>query len=70
MLKTPLIIFHNRQTKISLGSKILINSVTIEQVSFTKFVGVIINENLTWSNHISAIIAKISKDISVIRRVT
>ena len=44
------IILHNRQKKIPLGSKMLVNSVTIEQVSFTKFLGVIINENLTWSS--------------------
>ena len=57
--KTHYIIFHNRQKKIPLGS-----SVSIEQVSFTKFLGVIINENLTWS-----IIRKISKNLGVIRRV-
>ena len=33
--KKHYIIFHDRQKKIPLGSKILINSVTIEQVSFT-----------------------------------
>ena len=69
MLKTHYIIFHKRQKKIPLGSKILINSVTIERASFTRFLCVIINENLTWSNHISAIIAEISKNLGVIRRV-
>ena len=44
--KTHYIIFHNRQKKIPLGSKIVINSVTNEPVSFTKFLGVIINDNL------------------------
>ena len=67
--KTIYIILHNRQKKIPIGSKILINNVTIEKVFFTKFLGVIINENLTWSNHISAIIAKISKNVGIIRRV-
>ena len=67
--KTHYNIFRNRQKKIPLGVKIQINSVTIEQVSFTKFLGVVNNENLTWSNHISAIIAKISKNLGVIRQV-
>ena len=67
--KTHCIIFHNRQKKIHLGSKIFINSVIIEQVSFTKFLGVRINENLNWSNQISAIIAKISKNLGIIWRV-
>ena len=63
------IIFHNRQRKMHIRSKIVINYVTIMHVSFTKFLGVIIYENLTWSNHISAIIAKITKNLGVIRRV-
>ena len=61
---------NHRQKTILLGSKILINSVNIEQDSFTTFLGVIINEHLTWSNHISAIIAKISINLVVIRRVS
>ena len=61
--------FHTKQKKIPLESKIQINSVIIEQVSFTKFLGVINTENMTWSNHISAFIDKISKNLGVIRRV-
>ena len=47
MLKSHYIIFHNRQKKIPIRAKIQINSVIIEQVFFTKFLGVIITENLT-----------------------
>ena len=33
----------------------------IEQVKYTKFLGVIIDDNLDWSNHISYINSKIAK---------
>ena len=38
-------------------------------VSYTKFVGVLINDNLTWSDHISILISKVSKNVGVVRRI-
>ena len=68
--KTHFILFRNRQKKIESSVKLKINGNEIEQVEFTKFLGVIINENLTWSNHILSLISKVSKNIGVIRRVS
>ena len=48
----------------------LINGIAVKQVSYTKFLGVLIIENLTWSNHITTRITKVSKNIGVIRRVS
>ena len=42
---------------------VLIDNIVIDQVDNTKFVGVIINANLTWHDHIKAISSKISKSI-------
>ena len=38
----------------------------IEQVKHTKFFGVIFDDNLDWSNHISYINSKIAKGIGII----
>ena len=38
--------------KIKLSFKKYIGNISVEQVAETKFVGVIINENLTWGNHV------------------
>ena len=38
-----------------------INNVPIEQVRHTKFLGVIFDDNLDWSNHICYINTKIAK---------
>jgi hypothetical protein len=68
--KTHFILFHNRQRKIVSDVQVRINGKVIEQVLFTKFLGVLINENLTWSNHITSLLTKVSKNIGVIRRVS
>ena len=43
-----------------------INNVSIQQVDNTKFLGVIIDADLNWSNHISYIKPKIAKGIGII----
>ena len=43
-----------------------INNVPIEQVRHTKFLDVIFDDNLDWSNHISYINTKIAKGIGII----
>ena len=48
--------------------KLCINKVPIQQVGNTKFLGVIIDNNLNWSNHISYINSKIAKGIGIICR--
>ena len=45
-----------------------INNVPIEQVRCTKFLGVIFDDNLDWSDHISYINTKIVKGIGIICR--
>ena len=45
--KTNYIIFKSNQKLINYKLNIKLDNIEIEQVSFTKFLGVIINENLT-----------------------
>ena len=46
--------------------KLCINNVPIQEVENTKFLGVIIDDDLNWSNHISYINSKIAKGIGFI----
>ena len=48
--------------------KLCINKVPIQQVDNTKFLEVIIDDNLNWSNHISYINSKIAKGIVILCR--
>ena len=45
---------------------IVLNGTNIEQVTHTKFLGVTIDENLTWREHVKMVETKLSKRIAVL----
>ena len=53
--KTHFMVFHRAKHKLN-NISISFNSVPIEQVNHTKFLGVVIDSKLDWSNHISYIL--------------
>ena len=64
--KTKFILFFPPRKKISeTNIRISINGNNISRVSNTKFLGVIINENLCWKPHITSICSKASKIIGI-----
>jgi len=46
---------------------IVIDGININQVNNTEFLGLYIDESLTWVNHIAHISSKISKNIGIIK---
>jgi len=46
-----------------------IDNLCIDWVTHTKFLGVIINEKLSWENHIQLINNKVSKSIGILRQI-
>ena len=67
LLKTQYMVFHRAKHK-HMDIKLCINKVPIQQVDNTTFLGVIIEADLNWSNHISYINSKIAKVIGIICR--
>jgi len=67
--KTKYILFtlHNNIRNTPL--EIAIKGTNIERTSHIKFLGVTVDETLTWESHISNIASKISKSIGIIRKV-
>ena len=59
--KTHFIIFKSRGKKLNQNVKITINNQDIEQVKYTKFLGLYIDEEFTWKYHIDQVATKISK---------
>ena len=51
--KTNYILFHSHQKKLLTQIKLTIDNIPIEQTDKTKFLGIIINQNLTSTDHIS-----------------
>ena len=65
LLKTHYMVFYRAKHK-HMDAKLCINKVPIQQVDNTTFLGVIIDDNPNWSNHISYINSNIAKGIGII----
>ena len=63
--KTNVIMFTNKK-QLRPTVNIILNGKNIEQVSHTKFFGVIIDENLTWREQIKTVETKVSKSIGIL----
>ena len=63
--KTNLIIFNNKKQHRT-DVHIVLNGANIEQATHTTFLGVTIDENLTWREHIKMVETKVSKSIAVL----
>ena len=46
--------------------KLMINNCEINRVDFMKFLGVLIHENITWSEHIKHVQTKVSKNLGLL----
>ena len=60
--------FNERNIKIPLNLKLNIDNEDVEQVQYTNFLGVIIDNKLTWEKHIDSLSKKISTNIGIIRK--
>ena len=67
--KTHYIIFCSKNMRATNSLPIKIDNIQVQQVYSTKFLGVIINQSLTWTNHISLINQKVAKNIGIIKRI-
>ena len=65
--KTKFMIFHNYQTIISENDipRLEINNIPIERVKEFNFLGLTINENMSWSSHSLKVANKISRTLGV-----
>ena len=69
LAKTYFMIFHkSRHKETSNNLKLELNGKCIEEVQEIKFLGVVIDNDLSWQSHISYIKTKISKSLGVIYR--
>src|SRR6218665_3916859 len=68
--KTNFIIFKSHRKNMPLVNQmsLVINGVPITQVITTKFLGVYVDQHLTWKEHIKNIANKIAKNVGIIAR--
>ena len=65
--KTKCLHFHKPQRKLT-PLRLNINNTIIEKVDSFNYLGIILNENLTWKNHIEMVANKIAKVTGVLNR--
>ena len=66
--KSIFVIFHSHKKKVNHNLKISINDVALEQKQNTKYLGIIMDSNLNWKNHVHQISAKVSKRIGILSK--
>jgi len=66
--KSNFVIFHSPQKKITHHINLTLNNCILKQVTATKYLGVMIDENLNWKSHVSQIENKIKRGVGVICR--
>ena len=66
--KTKYVVFHTVHNKPPSDFTIVLNNTVLERVQSTKFLGVYIQENLTWNIHTNYIANKISKTNGILAR--
>ena len=64
--KTNFVIFRTQQKKVDHNVTIILNRKAIEQKRYVKYLGLLVDEHLTWKEHINAISKKMSRSIGII----
>ena len=66
LTKTHFIIFKRARTKVNINKILMVNNFEISKVRVTKFLGIMIDEHLYFTDHIQYIKGKISRGIGII----
>ena len=67
--KTNYMLFHSKQSKSKIPHilpDLVMDNIKLERKNVTKFLGVLVDENLSWENHIDSINTKISKSKGIL----
>ena len=66
--KTNYVIFHVRHNKPPDNFSIKLNNIELERVEYTKFLGVMIQENLQWKHHINYTANKVARATGILAK--
>ena len=70
LTKTNLMIFHPRQKKVNVNVLLTLENAVIKQVTETKFLGVLIDQHLSWKPHADFVSKKSRKVWELLRKPT
>ena len=66
--KTNYILFRARQKPITVSDTITLDNIAVQRDEVTKFLGVLLDQHLSWKHHISHSAKKVSKTIGIISK--
>ena len=64
--KTHYVLFHRKRSKFSIEKEVMVDGVKIHQVEKTKFLGIVIDENLSFVHHVKYIKGKVARGIGIL----
>ena len=68
LTETNFMIFHPRQKKVNVNVPLTLENTVIKQVTETKFLGILIDQHLSWNPHIDFASKKILKSVGIIAK--
>ena len=63
--KTKCMLIHSARKKVNSGLDLRIDGMDVEQVQCFKFLGVLVNDTLTWSDHIDMVCNKVTRSLNL-----
>jgi Reverse transcriptase (RNA-dependent DNA polymerase) len=66
--KTNYILFGSKHLPDPTTYRVTLNEICLERVTYTKFLGIYIDDKLNWSEHINYICIKVSRGLGIIKR--
>ena len=68
--KTKSMLVHSSKKKLQSGLNLSINGHDVIQVRCFKYLGVLVNDTLTWSDHIDMVCNKVTRNLNLLRRLS
>ncbi len=65
--KTNYVIFHNKKGNISDNLDLSFGEECLKRKNVVKFLGVVIDQKITWRDHIDKVVSKVSKSLALVR---
>lgn len=68
--KTKCMLLHSSRMKMDTNLTLHVDGMVVEQVRVFKYLGVLINDTLTWSDHVNMVCTKVSRSLNLLRRLS
>ena len=68
--KTKSMLVHSSRKVVDSRLNLVVDGCSVEQVQQFKFLGVVINDTLTWSDHVHLVHKKVSRNLNLLRRLS